>query len=199
MRHLKYCFALCLLVTLSSCNITGTLEPPKAPVNAEATAPAESEPAAGSEISSESGSEAEIGTENASDNEQPASLLSSPEDIGLHDVDGSGGTYSFIYAGESFTAYYWTDNWRIIDSYKITSESDITIICEALAETNPVHSADYTGYRTAEDMAYEWIQHNKAYEFLPDGSSWKESARDVDLDPADQGKSMYDIFIGRLN
>ena len=47
-------------------------------------------------------------------------------------------------------------------------------------------------------MAYEWVQHNLAYGLLPDGSSWKESARNVDIDPKDQGKSAYDILAERL-
>ena len=38
------------------------------------------------------------------------------------------------------------------------------------------------------------MQHNLAYQILPDDSAWKEHAKDFDIDPADQGKSMYDIY-----
>ena len=68
------------------------------------------------------------------------------------------------------------------------------IICEALKTEHPIHSADYESYRTAEDMAYEWIQHNLAYELLSDDSEWKYHAKDVDINPEDQGKSVYDLY-----
>ncbi len=42
-------------------------------------------------------------------------------------------------------------------------------------------------------MAYEWLQHNIAYELLPD-SEFKASAKDVDLDPDDQGLSLEEIY-----
>ena len=49
-------------------------------------------------------------------------------------------------------------------------------------------------YRTAGDMAYEWVQHNIAYAVLPDDSRWKKSTKDVDLNPADQGLSFVEIY-----
>ena len=52
--------------------------------------------------------------------------------------------------------------------------------------------------RPTKDMAYEWSQHNIAYSLLPDDSEWKASAKDVDIDPPDQGKSVYQIFKDRI-
>ena len=122
------------------------------------------------------------------------SLLTSPGDIALTDPDGSGYAYTFTYDGETFEAFYTQDNWKIRDSYRITDAADITLICEALRAAHPIHTADYTDYRTAGDMAYEWVQHNLAYQLLPDDSPWKDSVRDVDIDPPDQGKSVLDFY-----
>lgn len=47
-------------------------------------------------------------------------------------------------------------------------------------------------------MAYEWQQHNLAYPLIPSDSAWKESARDVDINPQDQGKSLYELFYDRI-
>ena len=44
------------------------------------------------------------------------------------------------------------------------------------------------GVFSFDDLVYEWQQHNLAYNILPDDNSWKEHAKDVDLNPADQGK-----------
>ncbi len=126
-----------------------------------------------------------------------SSFLTSADDIDLHATDDSGAYFAFVYNGEEFTALYFPDNWRIYDSYKIKDEDDIILICQALKDIYPIHSADYQSYRTAEDMAYEWLQHNIAYNILPDSSSWKESAKDVDIDPKDQGKSVYQMFLDR--
>ena len=43
-------------------------------------------------------------------------------------------------------------------------------------------------------MAYEWVQHNIAYNILPDGDKWKDNAKDVDINPADQNKSLYEMY-----
>ena len=130
--------------------------------------------------------------------EEP-SHLNSPEDIGLHCTDESKKIYVFTYAELDFTAVYSPDNWHITDSYLIESYEDIVTICRALIEVHPIHSADMTSYRTADDMAYEWHQHNIAYSLLPDGSDWKESAKDVDLDAKDQNKNLFDFLIDRLD
>ena len=123
-------------------------------------------------------------------------ILNSPEDVGLFSSDDE--HYEFTYNNCTFHAEYTEDNWKIINSYLITNKSDIIIICQALADAHPIHTSDYSGYRTPEDMAYEWEQHNIAYDLLPDGTEWKESARDADIDPKDQGKSVYDFLKDRL-
>ena len=128
-----------------------------------------------------------------------ASLLSSPEDIGLHDTDGEGVNYSFSYGGEEFYALCDPENWHITDSYKIEDEDDILLICQALISVHPIHSADMQSYRAAEDMAFEWHQHNLAYSLLPDSSEWKSNAKDVDLDSKDEGKGLLDFLMDRLD
>ena len=128
-----------------------------------------------------------------------ASLLSSPEDIGLHDTDGEGVNYSFSYGGEEFYALCEPENWHITDSYKIEDEDDILLICQALISVHPIHSADMQSYRAAEDMAFEWHQHNLAYSLLPDSSEWKSNAKDVDLDSKDEGKGLLDFLMDRLD
>lgn len=124
-------------------------------------------------------------------------ILTSAEDINLHDIDGAGTNYEFTYNGETYSAVYTTDNWRIYNSYKIQDIGDIAIICQALIDIHPIHGSDMESYRTVEDMAYEWLQHNLAYEFLPDDDPLKSHARDVDLDPKDQNKSFEEIYKDR--
>ena len=128
---------------------------------------------------------------------EDVSLLSSVEDIDFHTVDETGRNYAFSYDNEEFSAQYTEDNWKIVNSYKITNVKDITLICQALLSVHPVHGRDMQSVRTAEDMAFEWLQHNLAYEFLPEDSPWKQNAKDVDLNPADQGKSIQEIYEDR--
>ncbi len=116
----------------------------------------------------------------------------------LTDTDGNGTDYSFVYADETFQAQYTPDNWTICDSYRITDPAAMLAICEALHAEHRIHSADYESWRTPEDMVYEWEQHNLAYDMLADDSPWKASARDVDFNPADQGKSLYEIYQSRM-
>ena len=73
------------------------------------------------------------------------------------------------------------------------------IICQALSEVHPIHGKDMVSYRTPEDMAYEWQQHNFAYYMLPEESPWKQSVQNVDLDPKDQGKSFSELYEDRTN
>ena len=120
-----------------------------------------------------------------------------PEDSDIELIYVDGYNYRLNYKGEEFDVLYWYDNWQIIDSWKITSQKDITRICELLIEEHPIHGSDMESYRTAEDMAYEWQQHNIAYQMLPDGNAWKEHARSVDLDPADQGRTIQEIYEDR--
>lgn len=120
------------------------------------------------------------------------SSLSSTEDINLRTNNGTG--YTFTYEDEDFYAEYAYDTWTIYNSYRIKSPRDILIICKALDAEHRVPSRDYSSYRTPADMAFEWEQHNIAYDQLSDDSGFKHSARDVDLDPEDQGKTFKEIY-----
>lgn len=124
-------------------------------------------------------------------------ILSSTSDINLTDVDGNGTDYTFTYDKESYKAQYKTDNWKIFDSYRINSMSDMAIICQALIDVHPIHGSDMKSYREPSDMVYEWIQHNVAYMALPDDSPLKSHAKDVDFDPADQNKNFDEIYKDR--
>ena len=126
-----------------------------------------------------------------------AGKLGSTEDVVLVPTDDYAQGYVFDYGGEQFVVYFDTYSWRIYDSYKITNHDDIVIICQALINEHPVFGSDWESYRTAEDMAYEWEQHNLAYKMLPEDSHWREDAKDVDLDPYDQGKSISEIYESR--
>ncbi|MBR3152999.1 MAG: hypothetical protein IKF52_05320 [Clostridia bacterium] len=120
-------------------------------------------------------------------------------EIQLQDIDGDNNNFIFEYKDEIYNAKYTTDNWKIINSYKITDKNDIQQICQALINIHPIHGKDMESYRTAEDLADEWIQHNIAYNFLSDGSEWKQNVKDVDLNPEDQGKSLLEIYQDRIN
>ena len=124
-------------------------------------------------------------------------ILSGPEDIALTDLTGSGTDYAFIYDGEPFAAKYTPDNWEITDSYRITNAMDMAVICQALINEHPVHGRDMVSYRNADDMAYEWSQHNVVFYLLPEDSRWIESVKDVDFDPEDQGKSYEELYEDR--
>ena len=128
-----------------------------------------------------------------------AGQLSSVDDVVLVPTDDYACGYVFDYGGEEFIAYFDTYSWRVYDSYKITNHSDIVTICQALINVHPVYGADWESLRTAEDMAYEWEQHNLAYQLLPANSHWREDAKNVDLDPYDQGKSFRDIYESRTS
>ena len=143
--------------------------------------------------------EEEYESEDVSDDtdSESSGYLISTSDIGLTNYDGMGAKYYFTYKGEEFRTLYQNDCWTIYDSYKITNKSDMKIICQALIDVHPVHGKDLSSYRTADDMAYEWEQHNIAYKYLPDDNSWKESAGNVDLDPYDQGRSFEEIYEDR--
>ena len=128
-----------------------------------------------------------------------ASELSSVDDVVLVPTDDYACGYVFDYGGEEFIAYFDTYSWRVYDSYKITNHGDIVTICQALINVHPVYGADWESLRTAEDMAYEWEQHNLAYQLLPANSHWRDDAKDVDLDPYDQGKSFRDLYESRTS
>ena len=122
---------------------------------------------------------------------------SSDSDLNLHDVDGGGWNYAFTYKGEEFRTIYQYDCWTIYDSYKITSKRAQKRICQALIDIHPVHGRDLESYRTADDMAYEWRQHNIAYKYLPEDNAWRTHAANVDLDPQDQGRTIEEIYEDR--
>ena len=124
-------------------------------------------------------------------------LLSSTADIDLHDIDGNKTNYVFTYKNTQFSAKYTKDNWHINDSYKITNQKDLEIICQALIDVHPIHGKDMKSYRTVDDLVYEWQQHNLAYSILPDDNVWKEHAKNVDLDPEDQGRSLEELYEAR--
>ena len=126
------------------------------------------------------------------------SYINSADDINLKDTNGKSKNYSFVYNNETYLATYTKDNWHIKDSYKIRNKHDIKIICEALNNVHKVHGKDMKSYRTADDMMTEWVQHNIAYDYLPEDSSLKSHAKDVDLDPADQGKSLKEMYETRI-
>ena len=119
------------------------------------------------------------------------------EDINLHDIYGGGSNYVFTYRGEDYTAIYYYDNWCVYDSYKITNSRDMKVICQALIDEHPIHGSDYESYRTADDMVYEWKQHNLAHSILPEDNAWKTTTGNVDFDPEDQGKSMEELYESR--
>lgn len=114
--------------------------------------------------------------------------------IRLVDIDGKKSNYYFEYDGEKFSVIYTYDNWKIIDSYKITNRKDMINICQLLLNEHEIHGNDMNSYRNAEDMAYEWRQHNLAYSVLPDENEYKIRAKDVDFDPADQNKNIIEIY-----
>ena len=113
------------------------------------------------------------------------------------DTDGKQTTYTFIYKNETYSAILKNGCWKIIDSYKIKDTKHIKVICQALIDIHPVLGKDRISYRTAEDMVYEWVQHNLAYSMLSEESEFKGRAKDVDLDPDDQGKSFIEIYEDR--
>lgn len=141
--------------------------------------------------------EKKIVTYNSTNNEEIESVLSTTKDINLRDLDGNKTNYIFTYNNENFSAKYTKDNWHIEDSYKITDAKDIGLICQALIDVHPIHGKDMKSYRTVDDLVYEWQQHNLAYTILPDDNSWKEHAKDVDLNPDDQGKSLEEMYEDR--
>ena len=131
------------------------------------------------------------------DSSSTAGILKSAADIELTDTDGNGKNYHFYYAGDDFTAIYTTDNWKVKDSYRVHSEADMIIICQALIDEHPVHGKDLVSYRTAEDMAYEWEIHNMGYAFFSNDENLRNKAKDVDFDPKDQGLTIEEFYESR--
>ena len=129
--------------------------------------------------------------------EGDAGILGSAEDIALTDKDGSGRNYCFTYGNDLFESEFENETWKIYDSYKISNMDDMKIICGALQAEHPVHIGDTEALRTPEDMAQEWMEHNVGYELFAPDSEWSARAKDVDLDPHDVGKSIFEIYEDR--
>lgn len=125
-------------------------------------------------------------------------ILTSPADIMLNCPSGDKHNYVFTYMRKEYTAIYTPDNWKIVDSFDINNPDDQIVICEALKNEHPIHSANYQSWRTAEDMAYEWAQHNLAYSMLSDTSPLIEDAKDVDINPSGQNKDILDFLSDRI-
>ena len=132
-----------------------------------------------------------------SEDSSTGGILSSAADINLISADGGTKNYTFTYNGETYKAKHTADHWTIYDSYKINSRADMMIICQALIDLYPVHGSDMASYRTAEDMTFEWLQHNMGYMILGEKSEWASHLKDVDFDPADQGKTFDEIYKDR--
>ena len=130
-------------------------------------------------------------------NSEENGILKTIKDIKLRDLDGKESNYLFTYKDEEYKAIYTKDNWKIINSYKIQNENDIAIICQALIDIHPIHGRDMKSYRKIDDLVFEWLQHNLMYYILPEDNTWKNNAKDVDLDPADQGKNLNEIYESR--
>ncbi len=128
------------------------------------------------------------------DGEESSALFTSASDVNLSNPSGDGKNYVFSYGEEEFSVVRWDEHWKIIDSYKIENTTDMVFICQALINVYPIHGADKESFRTAEDMAYEWIQHNIAYQYLPEDNEWRVKSKDVDFNPEDQGKSFIQIY-----
>lgn len=78
-------------------------------------------------------------------------------------------------------------------------------ICQALVEIHPVPLGNGGGgYRTPEDMTYEWMQHNIGYEMcIMLGLTSSEdlgytNCKDVDINPGNQGKNINQLILVRL-
>lgn len=122
------------------------------------------------------------------------SIISTPPETDLAYSDGYFEYFTFTYAGEEFTALHEYDNWQIRDSYRIRNSKDMELICRALIDIYPVHGRDNESYRTPEDMAYEWIQHNIVCEMPEIDKNWLDRARNVDLDPDEQNMSLWEMY-----
>ena len=121
-------------------------------------------------------------------------IIDNNDSINIEIKEVENNKYTFIYNNETYNVVYWNDNWKIIDSYKIRNKDHMKIICEKLLEIHKIHGEDKVSYRTADDMVFEWEQHNIGYDLLPADSKWKDTAKDVDFDPKDQNKTLKDMY-----
>ena len=121
--------------------------------------------------------------------------LISTDDINLRTENGY--DYTFTYHDEDFRVLYTYNSWKIYDSWKIMNPFDIMHICTVLSNEHPIPSRDYQSFRTPSDMTYEWVQHNIAYLELPEDNHWRNDAKNVDLDPRDQGRTIKEYYQDR--
>ncbi len=198
------CIALLSLTALLAGCSSANDEPSQAVTTTVTTTTAETEQTTAAEpeqeqttqtttVTSEEAAESTVTTEkDILDNS--LGLLSSTQDIDLRDTDGDESSYEFDYDGEVYSAIYTTDNWKIVDSYKITNSADMKIICQALIDVHPLHGKDMVSYREARDMVEEWLQHNLAYHLFYDNAALRARAKDVDLNPEDQGRNIIEKY-----
>ena len=81
-------------------------------------------------------------------------------------------------------------NIKILDSYKIDSVKEQTVILTALSDYNSQNPSTPSWNRTLDSMLLEWDIHNVAYNF---GVSPISTAH-VDLNNADEGKGWWDFI-----
>ena len=97
------------------------------------------------------------------------------------------------------------ESWKIENSYLINNEDDMYKICTVLYNLHPVPiTKNSNEYRTVDDMVYEWQEHNKGYLYskrLPNGKLKNKgigATMDVDINPGDQGKNVYQLMWERI-
>ncbi|MBR4530604.1 MAG: hypothetical protein IKO80_10065 [Lachnospiraceae bacterium] len=108
------------------------------------------------------------------------------------------GKYTFSCGDQEYSAVYTKDHWKIIDSCGILSTRDMRVICDALISEHPVHGSDKASFRSAQDMAFEWLQHNQVCELITTENPMYAAVKDVDFDPADQGRTYMELIADRL-
>lgn len=101
--------------------------------------------------------------------------------------EGNKEFYEFNYKvnnkSKVFTAIYTPNNWKIKDSYLITDMDDMVLICSLLKNYHAIPNKEYSGMRSAENMANEWDAHNHVYYTF----GFEDHTKDVDIDPSDDG------------
>ena len=118
--------------------------------------------------------------------------------------------HEYKYNGKTYHADFneATQSWKIIDSYEILDERIMRQVCHALLIKNPVPTElGGTTYRTVDDMVHEWKEHSKVYYILYYVFSWLNTdiiyegmnrAKDVDINPGDQGKDAISFIYRSL-
>ena len=130
------------------------------------------------------------------------------DEISISQFKNDKNKYKFNYKEDNEYTAEWDEDkssWKVNDSYQIENYDDILKICNALSKEHPVPLGDGTdGYRTPEDMAYEWVQHNIGYQlclslsFIEKAKSGLDNCMHVDINPGDQGKSVWQLIKERI-